>query len=182
MKPLSPTELKRLHRSWRKRTDQRLAIVLDGVQQPFNVGGILRSAAAYGVDDLWLVPPTADPKDKKVQITAKGCDRFIQIHRTPSGVTAVNEAAAAGYRVVAIELVEGAVPLFSADLGSDPVALVLGHEERGVHRDTLCAVDLVAFLPLAGKIGSLNVGHSATAVLAELRRQNWSSDPPGDRP
>jgi tRNA G18 (ribose-2'-O)-methylase SpoU len=51
-----------------------------------------------------------------------------------------------------------------------------------VHRDTLCAVDLVAFLPLAGKIGSLNVGHSATAVLAELRRQNWSSDPPGDRP
>ncbi|MFW2382835.1 MAG: TrmH family RNA methyltransferase, partial [Acidimicrobiales bacterium] len=60
MKPLSPTDLKRLHRSWRKRTDQRLAIILDGVQQPFNLGGILRSAAAYGVSDLWLVPPTSD--------------------------------------------------------------------------------------------------------------------------
>ncbi len=182
MKPLSATELKRLHRSWRKRTDQRLAIVLDGVQQPFNLGSILRSAAAFGVEDLWLVPPTADPKDRKVQITAKGCDRFIRIHRAQNGVDAVHAAAAAGYRVVAIELVDGAVPLFAANLGSDPVALVVGHEERGVHRETLDAVDLVAFLPLVGNIGSLNVGHSATAALLNYAVKVGLGQPPARGP
>jgi tRNA (guanosine-2'-O-)-methyltransferase len=174
MKPLSATELKRLHRSWRKRTDQQLAMILDGVQQPFNLGGILRSAAAYGVTDLWLVPPMADPGDKKVQITAKGCDRFLRIQVANSGAQAAKVAKAAGYRVVAIELVDHAVPLFAADLGDEPVALVMGHEERGVHRDTLDAADLVAFLPLVGNIGSLNVGHAAAVALSEVRRQGWS--------
>ncbi|MBT8239942.1 MAG: TrmH family RNA methyltransferase [Acidimicrobiia bacterium] len=174
MKPLSPTDLKRLHRSWRKKTDQPLAVILDGVQQPFNLGGILRSAAAYGVRDLWLVPPMADPADKKVQTTAKGCDRFLRIRVADSGAQAVMEAKEAGYRVVAVELVDQAVPLFAADLADTPVALVLGHEERGVHRDTLDAADLIAFLPLTGHVGSLNVGHSAAAALSEVRRQGWS--------
>jgi len=174
MKPLSPTELKRLHRSWRRKTDQRLAVILDGVQQPFNVGGILRSAAAYGVEDFWLVPPTVDPEDKKVQITAKGCDRFLKIQKIRTGTEAAEAARSNGYRVVAVELVDGAVPLFDSGLGSDPIALVFGHEERGVHRDTLRAVDLIAFLPLVGNIGSLNVGHTATAALSEVRRQGWS--------
>ena len=177
MKPLSATDLKRLHRSWRRRTDQRVAVILDGVQQPFNVGGILRSAAAYGVDDLWLVPPTADPADKKVQVTAKGCDRFVRIRRAASGCEAVETAKEEGYRVVALELAEGADPLFDTDLASDPIAMVVGHEERGVHRDTLQAVDGVAYLPMVGNIGSLNVGHSATAALSEIRRQGWGRTP-----
>jgi len=47
---LSPTELKRLHRDWRRRTELSLGLVLDGVQNPFNVGSLFRSAAAYRVD------------------------------------------------------------------------------------------------------------------------------------
>ncbi|MGI9610139.1 MAG: TrmH family RNA methyltransferase [Acidimicrobiia bacterium] len=154
-----------------------MAVILDGVQQPFNLGGILRSAAAYGVSDLWLVPPTADPKDKKVQVTAKGCDRFLQIHRADTGSAAVEAARASGYCPIAIELVDGATPLFAAELGSEPIAVVLGHEERGVHRDTFDSCDLVAYLPLVGNIGSLNVGHTATAVLSEIRRQEWQQQP-----
>ena len=52
---LCGTELKRLHRDWRRRTEQRLGLLLDGVQNPFNVGAILRTAAAFSVDHLWLV-------------------------------------------------------------------------------------------------------------------------------
>ncbi len=173
MKPLSPTDLKRLHRGWRKKTDRKIGLVLDGVQQPFNVGSILRSAAAYGVTDIWLVPPTADPKDKKVQITAKGCDRFLQIQTAASGPSAVESARAAGYRIVAIELTADATPLFDLEDSNEPLALIVGHEERGVHKDTLAAADNTAFLPLVGNVGSLNVGHTATAALAEVRRQGW---------
>ena len=174
MKPLSTTELKRLHRTWRKQTANDIAVICDGVQQPFNVGSIMRSAAAYGAKHLWLVPPTAEPNSPKVQITAKGCDRFLQIERAESGTDAVAAAKVLGYRVVAIELTENSQPIFRAELGGGPVAIVVGHEERGVHRNTLAAVDLIAFLPLVGNIGSLNVGHTATAALSELRRQEWS--------
>ncbi len=174
MKPLGTTDLKRLHRVWRRRTTQRLAVILDGVQQPFNVGGILRSSAAYGVGDLWLVPPTAEPASPKVQVTAKGCDRFLTIQRAPTGVEALAQARAAGYTPVAIELTAGAEPLFDLHLGARPIVAVFGHEERGIHHTTLAEVDHIAYLPLLGGVGSLNVAHCATAALAELRRQHWA--------
>jgi len=71
---------------------------------------------------------------------------------------------------VALELTARARPLFELDL-SGPLALVVGHEERGVHRDTLAAVDHVAFIPQLGKIGSLNVAHSLSIALYEATRQ-----------
>lgn len=174
MKPLGATELKRLHRSWRRRTDQTVALILDGVQQPFNVGGLIRSAAAYGVATLWTAPPTADPSHPKVQVTAKRSDRFVEIIPVATGAEAVAAARARGYRVIAVELVAGAVALFELDLGGSAIALVLGHEDRGIHPDTLDAVDASGFLPLVGKVGSLNVAHTGTAALAEVRRQHWS--------
>ncbi|MGI8752698.1 MAG: hypothetical protein ACR2MN_10380 [Acidimicrobiales bacterium] len=52
MKQLGPTELKRLHREWNRRSTRRLALLLDGVSSPFNVGAIARTAAAYRVDHI----------------------------------------------------------------------------------------------------------------------------------
>ena len=87
-----------------------------------------------------------------------------------SGAEAAVRAAGAGFTTVAIELAEGAVPLFDIELGS-AVCLVVGHEERGVHRDTLAAVDHVGFLPQLGKVGSLNVAQATTTALYEAARQ-----------
>lgn len=179
MKPLGATQLKRLHRRWRKRTNQAVALILDGVQQPYNVGGLLRSAAAYGVTTVWTVPPTADPTLAKVQVTAKGCDRFLEIVACASGPEATQAARDRGFRVVAVELTEAAEPLFRLDLAADAVALVLGHEDRGIHRETLDSADAIAFLPLVGPVGSLNVAHTGTAALAEVRRQHWTAGDAG---
>ena len=68
---LGGTELKRLHRDWRRKNDRKMALMLDGVQNPFNLGSILRTAAAYSVDHLWLVG-SPSPTDAKVQKTAHG--------------------------------------------------------------------------------------------------------------
>jgi len=54
-KPLGRTDLKRLHRSWRRRTEGRLGLILDGVANPYNLGTIARHAAAYRVERAWLV-------------------------------------------------------------------------------------------------------------------------------
>lgn len=169
----SPTELKRLHREWRRRTELRLALILDGVQNPFNVGTLLRSAAAWSAESVWLVPPTPEPSHPKVAKTALGCDRLVTWRTAPTGAEAVAAAREAGFRVVAVELTTDARPLFELDLGP-AVCLVLGHEERGVAKATLARVDGVGYLPLTGRVGSLNVAQAGTAALYEAARQSWA--------
>lgn len=169
---LSATELKRLHRTWRRETELRVGLILDGVQSPYNVGSLYRSAAAYRCEDMWLVPPTPDPSHAKVAKTALGCERLVSWKVAATGVEAVEAAKAAGYLTVAVELTGAAVPLFRLDLGA-AVCLVLGHEDRGVHKQTLAAVDHVGFLPQLGKVGSLNVAQAGTAALYETARQRW---------
>ena len=171
-RPMGPTDLKRLHRDWRRRIDQRLGLILDGVQNPYNLGSILRSAAAYRTERIWLVPPTPGVHHPKVVKTALGCERLVAVETLDgqNGPEALAQAAEAGFTTVAIELVEGARPLFEIELGP-AVCFVVGHEERGVHRDTLAAVDHVGFLPQLGKVGSLNVAQATTAALYEAVRQ-----------
>lgn len=172
-KTLTPTELKRLHRDWRRATDLRLSLILDGVQKPFNVGGLLRSAAAYKAETMWVVPPTPLPTEKSVAKSALGCERLLQWHEAPDGPAAVHAAKDDGFTVVAIELTATATPMFELALDRD-VCLVLGHEERGVHRSTLGTVDHVAYLPQLGKVGSLNVAQAGTLALYETARQAWT--------
>lgn len=171
---LNGTELKRLHREWRRRTDARLALLLDGVQNPFNLGSILRSAAAYGIEHLWLVG-SPSPNDAKVQKTALGSQKFVQWTHCDTSVEALAAARAAGYRIVGIELAEGALPLQEVDLDGD-VCLAVGHEDRGLSKDLLAGADALAFLPQVGKIGSLNVAQATTVALWEARRNDWVGD------
>ena len=131
MKTLSSTELKRLHRQWRRRTQGRLALLLDGVQTPYNVGSILRTAAAYRVDHLWLVDPTESPDHPKTQKTALGSQRFLTFTRSASVEAAVTEVHQARYQLVGIELADDAVPLHELTLAAD-VCLAVGHEDRGL--------------------------------------------------
>ncbi len=174
-KSLTPTELKRLHRTWRRQTSGRVALLLDGVQNPFNLGSITRNAAVYRVDHAWLVGPPDALTGTKVQKTGMGSDRLVDWQIVPTTEEAFDAARAAGYRLVAVELVAGATPLFAVDL-SVPTCLVLGHEERGVSASGLARCDEVAFLPQVGKVGSLNVAAATAVALYEARRQDWTAD------
>ena len=173
MKQLDGTGMKRLHREWRRRTEGRLALVLEDVQGPFNVGAIIRTAAALRVDDVWLAGRTPEPSDTKVGKTALGTDRYLTFHRTDDGPAAVAAARAAGYAVIAIELTDESSALHDLPLG-DATALVVGHEDRGCTAPLLAAVDRVAFLPQLGKVGSLNVATAASIACYEVRRQTWT--------
>ncbi len=172
MTQLDGTGMKRLHREWRRRTDGRLALVLDGVGNPFNVGAIVRTAAAERVDHLYLGSATA-PDHDKVNKTALGTARYLTWTEFASGVPAVEAARADGYQVIAIELTSDALPLHEIPMETD-VALVIGHEDRGCTPATLAACDGVAFIPQLGKVGSLNVAHAASIAIYETRRRSWS--------
>lgn len=174
---LGPTDLKRLHRGWRRRGTTPLAMILDDVQGPFNVGSIVRTAAAERLDHLWLAGATPSPTHPKVQRTAMGCERYLAWEHTESATEAIAAARALGMGVVGIELAEGAEPIFALDL-SGPVCLVVGHEERGLSAVALGACDHIGFVPQLGRVGSLNVAQAAGIAIYEVRRQGWSSDTP----
>lgn len=177
---LSSTELKRLHRTWRRRTEGRLALVLDGVQNPFNLGSIARSAAAMRVDEAWLVGAGPGLRGPKVQKTAMGSDRLVtwsEAARTGEALAAAREA---GYALVGLELDTGGRPLFELDLRGD-VCLVVGHEERGLSGAALSGCDRVGYVPLLGRVGSLNVATATAVAMYEVRRQEWSA-PSGPSP
>ena len=67
---LSNTELKRLHRQWRKKTDYRVSLIIDGVQGPYNIGSIIRSAAAKRVNSIWFASGATTPSNVKSGKTA----------------------------------------------------------------------------------------------------------------
>jgi tRNA (guanosine-2'-O-)-methyltransferase len=171
---LGPTEVKRLNRSWRQQAQARVGLLLDSVSQPFNVGSIVRTAAAFGVERIWLCGDTAPPEHPQARKTALGTGRLVTFEREAGGGQAVAAARAAGLRVIAIELAQDAMPLHEAPLGGD-VCLALGHEDRGCSPALLAAADVIAYIPQLGRVGSLNVAAAAAVALAETRRREWQS-------
>jgi len=148
------------------------------VAQPFNVGSIVRSAAAFGADHLWLCGNTAPLGHPGVAKTALGTQRLVQATTEPSPVAAAKAAAAAGLRVVAIELASGAAPLHEAPLGGD-VCLAVGNEDHGCSAGLLAVADVIAYIPQPGRVGSLNVAVAAAVAMAEARRRAWTGSGPG---
>ena len=169
---LRPTDVKRLNRQWRRRTEGRLALLVESVTQPFNLGSILRTCATFGVDQLWLSGNSADPNDPKVGKTALGTAAKVAHTRVSTSAEALTAARADGYKVIAVELASGAVPLHAAPLGND-VCLAVGAEEHGCSPALLAGVDAVTYIPQIGRVGSLNVAVATAIALAEARRREW---------
>jgi tRNA (guanosine-2'-O-)-methyltransferase len=171
---LDSTGLKRLHRTWRRRTTGDIGLLLDNVQSPFNVGSILRTAAALRVDHLWLVGETASPTNAKTAKTALGSQRYLDWTWHERAADAVAAARDAGHRIVGLELTDDATPLPELAI-DEPVCLAIGHEDRGLPPATLALCDDVAFIPQVGRIGSLNVATAAAIALYEVRRRGWAA-------
>ena len=128
------------------------------------------------MEQIWLCGETADPSTRRrarPRSAPAGTCTFEQAGARPQAAAAIR---AAGLRLVAIELAEGAVPLHEAPLGGD-VCLALGNEDRGCSAALLAAADQVAYIPQVGRVGSLNVAAAAAIALAEARRREWSGRP-----
>jgi rRNA methylases len=173
---LRATDVKRLNRAWRRATGSRLAMIVESVTGPFNVGSIFRTAAAFGVERIWLAGNTTPPSNPKAQKTALGTDRYVAWEEGVSPGAAVRAARQDGFRVVAVELTGDARPLHEADLAGD-VCLAVGSEDHGCSPALLEAADAVCYIPQTGRVGSLNVAVAAAIALAEARRREWASLP-----
>ena len=173
MKQLDSTGLKRLHREWRRRSTSRVALIIDSVQSPYNLGAIVRTAAAYRVDHLWVAGTTPEPSANAVGKVALGTERYLTWTVVAQAVDGVLAARAAGYAVLALELCDGATPLHEVAVATS-TCLVIGNEDHGVAANALAAADGCAYLPQLGRVGSLNVATAAAIAIYELRRREWT--------
>jgi tRNA (guanosine-2'-O-)-methyltransferase len=173
MRQLGYTDLKRLHRQWARRAQGRVALLLDGVSSPYNVGSIVRTAAAFKVEHLYLSAGAASPASQRAAKTAMGTERYLSWSHFERGAEAADAAREDGFSVVGLELADQAVPLFHLSAGPD-VCLALGHEDHGLSQASLAACDAVAFIPQLGRVGSLNVAAAVAIGVFELRRREWS--------
>jgi len=176
---LRPTDVKRLNRHWRRHTHSRISLIVESVTQPFNLGSILRTAATFGVDTVWLTGNAVTPDHHQVNKTALGTQSKVRWEKTAATADAVAAARADGYRVVAVELARGALPLHRAPLSGD-VCLAVGAEDHGCSPALLAAADAVAYIPQTGRVGSLNVAVATAIAIAETRRREWEALPDED--
>ena len=142
-------------------------LALDGVQDPGNVGAILRTAQAAGVDQVWLSAECADIWSPKVLRAGMGAQTVLTMidHADLPRLLAQFDGA------IAATTLDGAVDLYSAPL-QGALALVLGSEGAGVSVAVLNMATVKVKIPMMDGIESLNVGHAAAICLYEVRRQN----------
>lgn len=141
-------------------------VLLDGIQDPGNVGTILRTAAAAGIDQAWLAVGCADAWSPKVLRAAMGAHFVIPVIERVDAAAAME--AFTGAR--AITTLDHAESLFGVDLRGD-LLLALGAEGLGVSDAVAARATLRVHIPMQPGVESLNVAAAAAVCLFERRRQ-----------
>ena len=151
------------------RPEPALLLVLDGVQDPQNLGAILRTAEVSGVHGVCL------PRDRAAQVTgavvraAAGATEHLAIAQLTNVAAFLAHLATQGIWVVGADQ-QGERVLYDLDL-TLPLALVIGGEGRGIRPLVKSRCDLVARIPCRGRVGSLNASAAAAVCLFEAVRQ-----------
>lgn len=141
-------------------------LLLDGVQDPGNVGSILRTAAAARVDQVWLALGAADAWSPKVLRAAMGAHFVVPVIERVDP----RQALAAFTGRVATTTLAQATDLYDADLRGDLV-LAVGSEGMGVSQEVLQRADVRLRIPMHAGVESLNVGAATAVCLYERVRQ-----------
>jgi 23S rRNA (guanosine2251-2'-O)-methyltransferase len=146
-----------------------LYVVLDGIEDPHNLGAILRTADAAGVDGVIRQARRSAPLDGAVGKTSAGAVAHLRIATVVNVTRAIEELKAAGVWTVGLAG-DGAAAYDAIDF-TVPTAIVAGAEGTGLRRLVRDACDHVAAIPMAGRVSSLNVSVATGIVLFEAVRQ-----------
>jgi len=153
------------------RTDRgaALIVVLDGVEDPHNVGAIIRTVDAAGATGVVRQTRRAAPLDGAAAKSSAGAVHHVPVAEVVNIARAVDELKDAGVWTVGLDAA-GQTPYYELDL-TVPTALVMGAEGSGLRRLGRERGDFVAAIPMAGQVGSLNVSAATAVVLFEAVRQ-----------
>ena len=152
-----------------KRGQQSLVIVLDGVEDPHNLGAILRTADAAGADGVVIPERRASGVTGTVAKASAGASEHLPIAKVTNIARTLEELKAKNLWTVGLDE-RGPQSYASLDYKMD-CALVLGAEGKGLHDLVRKKCDFLVSIPMLGKVPSLNVSVAAGVVLYEIVRQ-----------
>ena len=143
-------------------------IVLDNIRSAFNVGSIFRSADGAGnVKKIYLCGITTDIDNPKLDKTALGATDMIPSQHYDTTLEAIEELKEKGISIYCVELTKDAQNFQKIEYPKK-VALVFGHEKKGVDPEILKRADKIIYIPMRGRKESLNVANCASIILYEI--------------
>jgi 23S rRNA (guanosine2251-2'-O)-methyltransferase len=152
-----------------------LLVLLDGVEDPRNLGAVARSASFFGARALLVPGRSSAPLSTAASRTSAGALEVLPVARVPRLAAACSALADQAYEVAGVEL--GGEPLWTWTAPAPRVALVLGGEDRGLSRPVRGECARILSLPGTGPTGSLNVSVAAGIALYHVASRRRQSSP-----
>ena len=151
--------------------DPDFVVLLEDVQDPRNLGALLRVCEGAGVGRVLIRDRGSAPVTPTVAKTSAGASEWLAVERVTNSATEIERLKAEGFWVYGTD--PDGEPPWEIDL-KGKVALLFGGEEKGLRARTRQICDRMIGLPMRGRVGSLNIATSAAAVLYEAVRQRSS--------
>ena len=149
--------------------EKGLIVLLDGVEDPHNLGAIIRTALAAGAHGVVVPERRAAGLTDTVARASAGALSYLSVAKVTNLARAMEELKQAGYWLIGLD--EDADKSYTQADYTSPVGIVLGGEGKGLHELTRKRCDFVVSLPTVGPVKSLNVSVAAGVVLFEAVRQ-----------
>lgn len=144
----------------------RRVVVIDDVSDTTNIGSIFRSAAALGMDAVFLTPTSCDPLNRRAVRVSMGSVFLIPWTRLEGGLGRLRDR---GFKTVAMALRHNSVEISDPVLKSEPrLAIVMGTEGEGLPIETIDSADYVVKIPMHHGVDSLNVAAAAAIAFYAL--------------
>ncbi len=144
-------------------------VLLDGIEDPHNLGAILRSCEGAGVDGVFIPEHRAAGLNETVAKTSAGAVEYVRVARVTNLVRLIEDLKERGIWVVGLE--GGTATTYTEFDFNVPLALVMGSEGKGVRRLVRENCDAMVSIPMRGQVNSLNVSVATGVVLFEVLRQ-----------
>lgn len=144
-------------------------VALDSIQDPQNLGAILRSACFLGIQGVIIPRDRSAPVSAAVIKIAAGATSYIPVVQITNLSRALKQLKEAGYWVAGLD-VSGAKTLYEADLTA-PLCLLVGNEQKGIRPLVKSECDMLVKIPAIGPLQSLNAATAAAIGMAEIVRQ-----------
>ncbi|MCQ5128433.1 23S rRNA (guanosine(2251)-2'-O)-methyltransferase RlmB [Butyricicoccus faecihominis] len=152
-----------------QRGEPPLLVVCDGIEDPHNLGAIIRSAEAAGAHGIVIPKRRAVGLTAAVARAAAGALAHMGVHKANNLAAVLDELKERGIWLFGAEA-DGDAPLFEADFDR-PCALVIGSEGEGLSRLTREKCDYIVSIPMRGRVNSLNASNAAAVMLFEAVRR-----------
>ncbi len=151
------------------KTGQSLLVLLDGVEDPQNLGAIVRTALAAGAEGVIIPERRAAGLTDAVSRASAGALEHLPVARVKNLVRSMEQLKEAGYWLIGLD--ETAEQIYTEAKFTGNIGIVLGGEGHGLHELTRKRCDFIVSIPTTGPVRSLNVSVAAGVVLFEAVRQ-----------